>query len=131
MELKLIERPRILKTELQLWYRTVVSSLYRWEIQRYRLFLTMCRKKLFNNVVMSKSGLHQHWCSSFLWVLMIFFLFYRAAVMGKGCIAATKYFLFLFNLLFFVSVHTPTPLFCLRRNSESCISSGLLLRVNI
>ncbi len=31
--------------------------------------------------------------------------------MGKGCIAATKYFLFLFNLLFFVSAHTPTPLF--------------------
>uniref|UniRef100_A0A673HR97 Tetraspanin n=2 Tax=Sinocyclocheilus rhinocerous TaxID=307959 RepID=A0A673HR97_9TELE len=26
----------------------------------------------------------------------------QAAVMGKGCIAATKYFLFLFNLLFFI-----------------------------
>lgn len=77
---------------------------------------------------MSKTGLHQHWCSSFLWVLMIF-LFYRAAVMGKGCIAATKYFLFLFNLLFFVSVHTPTPSFCLSRNSWvkwlPVISSGL------
>lgn len=27
----------------------------------------------------------------------------RGADMGKGCITVTKYFLFLFNLLFFVS----------------------------
>uniref|UniRef100_A0A8C1UQR6 Tetraspanin n=2 Tax=Cyprinus carpio TaxID=7962 RepID=A0A8C1UQR6_CYPCA len=35
-------------------------------------------------------------------VLMRFPLFYRAAVMGKGCIIATKYFLFMFNFLFFI-----------------------------
>lgn len=36
-------------------------------------------------------------------VSSLFFLFFRRPAMGKGCITVTKYFLFLFNLLFFVS----------------------------
>lgn len=33
----------------------------------------------------------------------------RDATMGKGCVTATKYFLFLLNLLFFVSISPLTP----------------------
>lgn len=40
------------------------------------------------------------WCV--LWPSCL--VFYRSSNMGKGCMTATKYFLFLFNLIFFVSI---------------------------
>ena len=59
--------------------------------------LKVCSKSLFffTQVSLYFSYVHQ-----------LLTLISRGVTMGKGCITATKYFLFLFNLLFFVSMHT-------------------------
>lgn len=38
---------------------------------------------------------------------------YRESIMGKGCVTAIKYFLFLFNLIFFVSIFISNLTICI------------------